>query len=115
MSSRSECSSHRSEESIYDKVDRYRREEDEARSELDKLRAGQRRQRDEIDDLESTVTRLRRERNNTAEELQRLKDNIRHGRPPSHRTEPRKTHRGRRHSRKHGSRRSQSAPTKWHT
>ena len=115
MSSRSKCSSRRSEESIYDKVDRYRQERDEARSELDKLRAAQRRQRDEIEDLEGTVTRLRRERNNTAEELQCLKDTIRNGRPPSQRTEPRKIHRGPRHSRKHGSCCCQSAPTKRHT
>ena len=82
------------EERDLDRLERYRREQDDARDELRRLQ-------ETVSDLRHDMERLRRQRDGAEDALEDIREKVRRGRPPRLEDGRRKTHRGRRHSKRY--------------
>ena len=97
------------EERDLDRLERYRRERDDARDEL-------RRFQETVSDLRHDVERLRRQRDGAEDALEDIREKVLRGRPPRLEDGRRKTHRGRRHSKRYEQeKRSTSCPVRGRT
>ena len=97
------------EERDLDRLERYRRERDDARDELRRLQ-------ETVSDLRHDVERLRRQRDGAEDALEDIREKVRRGRPPRLEDRRRKTHRSRRHSKRYEQeKRSTSCPVRGRT
>ena len=92
-------------DTLRERCERYRDERDRAWRRTEALQ-------EELRDLRADVDRLRHEGNCAEDRLATLQKLVKTGKPPRLTDERRKTHRGWRHSRRHGttSQRARSAP-----